>query len=80
MNKIDLEKLKKVDMITVDRNSLVDISQVSIKNNGTQIDRMREIFSQIKNPYVYKSGCWVVGVGFSGTTTTLEDKMKCLLS
>ena len=76
---INLEKLKAYDIRTVNRVSLVDISEVAALEAGSQNERMKAFITQIKNPYCFKSGKWVVGVDFINTESTLEDKMKYIV-
>ena len=79
MTDINLEKLKSYDIRTVDRASLVDISEVSVPENISQNERMKAFITQIRNPYCFKVGKWVVGVDFVKTESTLEDKMKYIV-
>ena len=80
MDKASLEKLKNVDIKTVDRNLLADISAIKIDDGSSQAERMKSLLSQIKNPYCFKVGKWVVGVDFINTANTLEDKIKYIVA
>ena len=79
MPDINLAKLKKYDIRTVDRASLVDISEVAVPDDASQDERMKKFIAQVKNPYCFKVGKWVVGVDFINTESTLEDKMKYIV-
>ena len=79
MTDISLTKLKNYDIRTVDRTALVDISEVAVPDNISQSERMKVFITQIKNPYCFRSGKWVVGVDFVNTESTLEDKMKYIV-
>ena len=79
MTDINLEKLKAYDIRTVDRASLVDISEVAVPDNTSQNERMKTFITQIKNPYCFKVGKWVVGVDFINTESSIEDKMKFIV-
>ena len=72
-------KLKDYDIRTVDRASLVDISEVAVPDDVSQNERMKKFIAQVKNPYCFKVGKWVVGVDFVRTESTLEDKMKYIV-
>jgi hypothetical protein len=82
---INSAKLKDYDIRTVDRASLVDISEVAegpppaVSDDISQDERMKGFITQIKNPYCFKVGKWVVGVDFINTESTLEDKMKFIV-
>ena len=71
-----LEEMKKVDPRTVDRSTLVDISTVKVRSDGTKYERILDYIEQIKNPYCYISNGTVVKISFSGTDRTIEDCYK----
>ena len=76
---INLDKLKNYDIRNIDRASLVDILDVAVPDNVSQAERMKSFITQIKNPYCFKVGKWVVGVDFIDTKSSLEDKMKYIV-
>ena len=49
--KTTLDDLKNVDLLTVDRDELVDIRDVKINTDLPQEERMKDFVKQIKNPY-----------------------------
>lgn len=49
-----IEEMKAVDIQTVDPDTLVDITQISIDENLPKEQRIREYIRQVKNPYCYK--------------------------
>lgn len=67
----------------IDRDALVDIRSVNIDTSLPQEERMRDFIRQIKNPYLYRHGKYVVKIAFSETDITLEQRladyvrMKC---
>ncbi len=73
---MDMEEMKNVDIRTVDRESLVDISDVHINRKLPREERMADFIRQIKNPYCYRWGKAVVKVGFTDTEVTLEDRLE----
>lgn len=73
---IDLAQMKNVDIRTVDRGSLVDITEVQIDGNIPQKQRFDDFLRQIKNPYCYRCGNVVVKISFSDTDATLEDRLE----
>ena len=54
---------------------LVDIADVSVDPNLPRAERIAEFVRQIKNPYCYRHGKYVVKVTFSDSDVTLEDLM-----
>lgn len=79
INDIDLDKLKNVDLKTIDKNNLVDINDVKIDTSLPVNERIVDYIRQIKNPYVFKCGKLVVKVNFANTNETLEDKLKHII-
>ena len=73
--KEEWEKLRNVDLQTVDRDNLVDIREVEIDENLSCEERMEQFIRQIKNPYCYRYGDVVVRVRFADTDVTLEDRI-----
>lgn len=73
---MDFEKLKQVDIRTVDRESLVDITDIQIDEKLDQAQRLAEFLRQVKNPYCFRCGKVAVKVSFSDTETTLEERME----
>lgn len=71
-----LEEMKKVDPRTVDRSTLVDISTVKVRSDGTKYERILDYIEQVKNPYCYISNGTVVKISFSDTGRTIEDCIK----
>ena len=51
---IDLEKLKNVDVRTVDIDTLVDIRDVKLDRSLSKPERMKSFVEQIKNPYCFR--------------------------
>ncbi len=70
---MDLNLLKSIDVKLVDKDELVERSDVKIEENAPREERLKNYIKQIKNPYCYKDGNTVVKISFSNTTSTLED-------
>lgn len=70
----ELEEMRNVDAGAVDRDSLVDISQVHIRHDLPPQERMLDFIQQIGNPYCYRDGEFVVKVRFNGERS-LEDSL-----
>jgi hypothetical protein len=73
---IDLEKLKNVDVRTVDIDTLVDIRDVKLDRSLSKPERMKSFVEQIKNPYCFRHGNTVVKISFADTDRTLEDCLE----
>ncbi len=69
-----LEK-QNIDITKVDRSTLKDINSVKIDMSQPCEDRMRSFIDQIGNPYCYKDGEMVIGIGYTDTEISLKDKL-----
>lgn len=69
----DLIKMKNTDIRTVKRDELVDINSVKINVNQEPEQKIREYVKQIKNPYCFLCGDYVVKLEYSQEDRTIED-------
>ena len=74
-----LDAMKNVDIRTVDPDSLCDIQNVTINQELSKRERILDFIHQIKNPYCYRYGKYVVKVSFTETDVTLEERMLSYL-
>ena len=58
---------------------LVDISTISIDKNLPKHERIMEFIRQIKNPYRFKCGKFVVTAHFADNGITLEDCLSRII-
>ena len=70
-----LRQMAQTDLRNVNREDLVDINEVEIRNDLSQRERMVDFISQIKNPYCYLDKGMVVKTSFAGENR-LEDTLK----
>lgn len=64
-----------MDIDTIDRDALVDIRDVNIDMTLPKEERMRVFIRQVKNPYLYRHGKYVVKIAFADTDVTLEQRL-----
>lgn len=62
----ELQRLKQVDIRTVDKDTLVDIGTVKIDTSLPMLERLIDFIKQVKNPYCYKIRDTAIKVSFSG--------------
>ena len=72
----DLQKMKNVDIKTVDLESLRDIRDVKIDPDQPREERIKSFLDQIGNPYLFRCNGHVVRVKFAETDRTLEDCLQ----
>ncbi len=63
----------------IDREKLVDIRDVIINTDLPKEERIKDYIRQIKNPYCFKCGKYVVISKFSENGLSLEDCLKGIL-
>lgn len=74
-----LEEMKDIDVTKVDVQDLVDIREVKVNKALSQKNQVIDYVRQIKNPYCYKYGNYVVKISFENTETTLTERLKELI-
>ena len=73
---MDFKQMRNVDVRTVERESLADISKIHIDTRMPREQRLADFVRQIWNPYCYRCGKVVVKVSFAETNATLEDRLE----
>lgn len=76
LKNLDFEQMKSVDVRTVGRENLTDISKIQINKNLPKKEQFAEFLGQVKNPYCYRCGKIVVKVSFADTEITLEERLE----
>ena len=71
--------MKKVDIRTVDIDTLRDIRDVKINTDLPKEERILDFIRQIGNPYCYRHGKYVIKISFTDTNVTLEQRMLSYL-
>ena len=65
--------------ITIDSDELVDIRDVAVDKDLPKRERIVEYILQIRNPYIFKCGKFIVRARFTNDGTTLEDCLQQLV-
>ena len=71
-----LEQMAKVDVRTVDIDSLTDIRDIRIDTRLPVEEKLRSFAKQTKNLYIHRIGDYVVKVKFQSEGPTIDDKME----
>lgn len=58
---------------------LVDIREISVDKNLPKEERIASFVRQIKNPYRFRCGEFVVNASFAGNGVTLEECLQGIL-
>lgn len=75
----DIDAMQAIELKTVDRSTLRDISDVKVDIKLPKKERLLDYICQIGNPYCYRHGKYTVKISFSDTDATLEDRMLSYL-
>lgn len=76
VTQMNLEKLRQVDVRTVDPATLVDIGEIEIDRSLPKEGRQKEFMREIRNPYCFRVGKVAVSVGFAANGVTFEQRME----
>lgn len=71
----ELKAMQEVDVRTVDPATLRDIRDVHVNTDLPKPERILDFIRQIRNPYCYRHGKYVVKVSFVETDVTLEQRL-----
>lgn len=72
----DLAKMKDMDIREADIGSLADVLEIEIDKDLSDTEKKREFIRQIRNPYLYRQGEYIVKLSFADTDATLADRLK----
>jgi hypothetical protein len=82
MNSINasaLDEMSRIDIRTVDPDTLVDIREIEVDHELPKEARILNFIEKIKNPYCFKHGKVIVKVGFADTEDSFENKFESYL-
>lgn len=72
----ELAKMKDMDIREADAGRLADILEIEIDKDLNDAEKKREFIRQIRNPYLYRQGEYIVKLSFADTDATLADRLK----
>lgn len=70
---MNIKNMKEVSVTDIDKESLVDVNDISIDVNQSIEDRLVAFIRQVKNPYCFRVGNVVVKNIYTEGTRTLND-------
>lgn len=74
-----IQKMKDVDIRTVNCSQLVDLNTVVIDENQSVEERLESFIEQIKNPYCFRVGDIVVKVVYKENGPTFQQNFEEML-
>ena len=78
-DKEEIQKMKDVDIRTVNRNELVDLNTVVIDENQSVEERLESFIEQIKNPFCFRVGDIAVKVVYKENGPTFQQNFEEML-
>ncbi len=72
-NHISLNELANVDITTVDKDKLVDVTGITFDDTIPQEQRLARVIERVKNPYCFRVGNMGVKVEFAENAPSLDD-------
>ena len=75
IDRLQLQKMRDVDITQVDRNSLVDIKDVKIDSLLSADKKAERYIKQIRNPYCFLCGDTPVRIRFVSETKSLKTSL-----
>jgi len=77
---MSLQQTHEIDIRTVDPQTLVDISSVSVDMDMPKQHRMIDMAKQMGgNPYFFRSGKLAVEVSYADTSISFDERMESYL-
>ena len=76
LSKEELQKMEQMDIREADPDTLADISRIEIDMKKPVPARVDEYVRKVGNPFLVRVGDYVVKIGYSGNSGTLNDRMK----
>lgn len=73
-------RMKNVDILAVQRESLVDIKDVHIDEEKPVEERIRQLIQTIHNPYCFLVNGIIVKVEYEDTEVSLEQRFERLVA
>lgn len=75
----NLTAMRNTDLLSVSADALVDINDVSVNRDLTKKERIKEFIEQIKNPYCFKCGDFIVKARYADNGLSMEDCLQSII-
>ena len=76
LSKEELQKMEQMDIREADPDTLADLNRIEIDMKKPVPARVDDYVRKVGNPFLVKVGDYVVKIGYSGNSGTLNDRMK----
>ena len=75
-SKSEVKRMSEVKIEDVNISELVDIKDVEVNINSPKNVKIKSFIRQIKNPYIYKCGKFVVKISFEENDKNVRDRLR----
>ena len=70
--------VRQANFLSISEDTLTDIRDVDVSKDLSKKDRIAEFINQMKNPYIYKCGKFIVNSRFTKNGFYMEDQLRCV--
>lgn len=78
MEQTEIEKLKKIDVRTVNASDLVNLEDIKINTELSKEERWLDFARKVKNPFCYICNGVIVKTSYADTKESLESRLAQL--
>lgn len=75
----ELNAMKNIHPTDISIDELVDINDVTVSKDLTKKERIAEFIKQIKNPYCFRCGDFVVKARYTDNGLSMEDCLQSII-
>ena len=75
----ELKTMQTANILTVSADTLVDINDVKVSKDLPKQERIAEFIKQIKNPYCFKCGNFIVKARYTDNGLSMEDCLQSIM-
>ncbi len=75
----EIKAMQSVNPLTVSADELVDINDVKVSKDLPKQERIAEFIKQIKNPYCFKCGNFIVKARYTDNGLSMEDCLQSIM-
>lgn len=75
----ELNTMKNIHPTDISIDELVDINDVTVDKDLTKKERIAEFIKQIKNPYCFRCGNFVVKARYTDNGLSMEDCLQSII-
>ncbi len=75
MEQVEIQRMKNIDVRTVQACDLVNIEDIEVNTELPKEERLLEFIKKVKNPFCYICNGMIIKTSYSDTKETLENRL-----